>query len=365
MWDNIFAQRPACRKGGSMSKIRFQRIISEARFHNPLRDFAEDRHELEIRKDPLLGDTSVYNPYLKDKAKAFFGDSDPDLIQRLVEESEKTCFFCGEKVEKGTPRFTADFLPEGRLRVGEAILFPNLFSLGMHHPVVCLCKAHFLRLSGFHPDLIADGLTAVQKFLKIVYEKDASAVFAAVTANYLFPAGASLVHPHLQMLVTPAPYTYHGRLLEAQHAYYAENSSAFFSDLVREEMPGPRYVAGKGQWHWIAPFSPLGSNEFMAVHEAGADFGDLTAADINDLSYGISRVLSFYESLGHLSFNYAVYSAREDSSFTGSRCIVKIISRQNLYPNYRNDDYFLQKLLQTELIIIPPEELAPRLRECF
>lgn len=348
-----------------MSKIKFQRIPSEARFHNPLRDFAEERHELEIRKDPLLGDTSVYNPYLKDKAKAFFGDSDPELIRRLVKESEKTCFFCGEKVEKGTPRFTADFLPEGRLKVGEAILFPNLFSLGMHHPVVCLCRAHFLPLSEFHPTLIADGLTAVQKFLKIVYEKDASAVFAAVTANYLFPAGASLVHPHIQMLVTPAPYAYHGRLLTAQHAYYAENRSAFFSDLVSEERNGLRYVAGKGQWHWIAPFSPLGCNEFMAIHETSPDFGDLTAADIGDLSYGIARVLGFYESLGHLSFNYAVYSARVGSSFGGSRLIFKIISRQNLYPNYRNDDYFLQKLLQTELIITPPEELAPRLRDSF
>jgi len=205
----------------------------------------------------------------------------------------------------------------------------------------------------------------VQKFLKIVYEKDASAVFAAVTANYLFPAGASLVHPHLQMLVTPAPYAYHARLLDAQHAYVTENGSPFFSDLIREERAGPRYVAGKGQWHWITPFSPLGNNEFMAVHEAIADFGDLSSADLNDLSYGISRVLSFYGSLGHLSFNYAIYSAKEGRSFAGSRCLIKIISRQNLYPNYRNDDYFLQKLLQTELIITPPEELAPRLREYF
>lgn len=186
-----------------MGKITFEIIESEVRFHNPLKDFAEDIQRLEIRKDPLLGDVSVYNSYLKDKAKAFFGECDPDLIRRLVEESEKTCFFCGEKVEKGTARFTSDFLAEGRLRVGEAILFPNLFSLGTHHPVVCLCKAHFLKLSEFDPVLMTDGLTAAQKFLKIVYERDTSAAFTVVTANYLFPAGASLVHPHLQMIITP------------------------------------------------------------------------------------------------------------------------------------------------------------------
>jgi hypothetical protein len=42
-----------------------------------------------------------------------------------------------------------------------------------------------------------------------------------------------------------------------------------------------------------------------------------------------------------------------------------MISRQNLYPNYRNDDYFLQKLLQTELIINLPEEIAMITRNYF
>jgi galactose-1-phosphate uridylyltransferase len=346
-----------------MGKIIFERFESEARFHNPLADFAEEVHRLEIRRDPLLGDTSVYNPYLKDKAKAFFGENDPDLVSRLVEESKKACFFCGEKVEKSTPRFTSDFLAEGRLKVGEAILFPNLFSLGTHHPVICLCKTHFLRLSGFDQSLLADGLTVAQNFLKIAYKKDTDAIFSAITANYLFPAGASLVHPHLQMIVTPIPYSYHARLLEAEHAYYREHGSPYFIDLIEEERTGPRYIAGKGRWHWIASFSPLGSNELTAIHEASADFADLTAPDLSDLSYGISRVLGFYESLGHLSFNYAIYSAKADRSTAGSRCLFKIISRQNLYPNYRNDDYFLQKLLQTELIITPPEELALRLKE--
>jgi UDPglucose--hexose-1-phosphate uridylyltransferase len=348
-----------------MSKIRFESIASEVRFHNPLRDFAEDLHRLEIRKDPLLGDVSVYNPYLKDKARLFFGESDPELIRRLREESEKTCFFCGEKVEKGTPRFTSDFLAEGRLRVGEAVLFPNLFSLGTHHPVVCLCKAHFLNLSEFHPDLLTDGLTATQKFLKIVYERDHAAAFTAITANYLFPAGASLVHPHLQMIVTPVPYSYHARLLDAGNAYYRKHASPYFIDLIGEEKTGPRYITQRGRWHWLTPFSPMGNNEVMAIHETEADFGSLTLSDLKDLSYGISRVLSFYETLGHLSFNYAVYSVKENLFPKGFRCLIKIISRQNLYPNYRNDDYFLQKLLQSELIITPPEELARQLKGHF
>jgi hypothetical protein len=54
------------------------------------------------------------------------------------------------------------------------------------------------------------------------------------------------------------------------------------------------------------------------------------------------------------------YSVRQPQAGEGHRCVLKIINRQNLYPNYRNDDYFLQKMLQTELIITQPEELAGR-----
>jgi len=47
------------------------------------------------------------------------------------------------------------------------------------------------------------------------------------------------------------------------------------------------------------------------------------------------------------------------------RCVFKIISRQNLYPNYRTDDYFLQKMLQSELIFNLPEDLAEQLRKIW
>jgi hypothetical protein len=63
--------------------------------------------------------------------------------------------------------------------------------------------------------------------------------------------------------------------------------------------------------------------------------------------------------------NVIKYTHRGGSSQKGFRCLLKIISWQNLYPNYRNDDYFLQKLLHSELIINLPEELASGLRPYF
>jgi UDPglucose--hexose-1-phosphate uridylyltransferase len=348
-----------------MGNIQFEKYGSTFRIHNPFNQFAEEEHHVEVRKDPLLGDTSVYNPFLKDKAKAFFGQNDAELVRSLAEETAKNCIFCGDSVRQRTARYTDEVLPGGRREEGEAVLFANLFSLATYHPVIVLSKAHFLRPSEFSSPMLADGFRAAKLFLRDIYQRDATIAFSTVNANYLLPAGASLVHPHLQMLAGAIPYSYHSRLLTASGEYLVQNGTAYFADLIAQErQSGERYIAQQGRWHWIASFSPLGSNEITGIHEEESDLAKLPERDIRDLCDGISKVLALYEGLGHLSFNYSLYSAKGGET-VGCHCLIKIVNRQNLYPNYRNDDYFLQKLLQTELILNLPEDLAAEARKYF
>jgi galactose-1-phosphate uridylyltransferase len=240
-----------------------------------------------------------------------------------------------------------------------------LFSIATYHPVIALSKAHFLKLSEFSSRLLSDGFRAAKLFLRDIYQRDATIAFSTVNANYLPPAGASLVHPHMQMLVGDIPYSYHARLLNASGDYLVKNGTEYFADLIAEEKrAGERYIAQQGGWHWIASFSPTGSNEIMGIHESESDLGKLTERDLRDLCDGISSVLALFESLGHLSFNYSFYSAKGGET-VGFHCMIKIVNRQNLYPNYRNDDYFLQKLLQSELILNLPEDLAEKARKHF
>lgn len=349
-----------------MGSIAFEKISSTFTILNPFNNFVPEDHRVEVRKDPLLGDTSIYNPYLKDKAKAFFGQNDPDLIRKIAEESARSCIFCGDNVVTKTACYPPDIMSGGRIRKGNAVLFSNLFSLGAYHPVIAFCGAHFLKLSEFTPGILADGFEAAQEFLRCVYCRDESALYTTICSNYLLPAGASMVHPHLQMLVTPVAYSYHARMLEACRRYYEKNGSSYYDDLVAEEKKtNERYVVRYNNWHWLSAFSPIGSNEITAIHDNESDFETLPPADLQDLAHGISKVLLLYERLGLLSFNYSLYSVQRSCHDMGRRCVFKIISRQNLYPNYRNDDYFLQKMLQTELIFNLPEELAAQLKKIF
>jgi hypothetical protein len=108
----------------------------------------------------------------------------------------------------------------------------------------------------------------------------------------------------------------------------------------------------------------MGSNEIMAVHDEESDLGRINMRDLRDLSDGIVKVLALYEDLGHLSFNFSLYSAKGGET-VGFRCLFKIVNRQNLYPNYRNDDYFLQKMLRTDLVLNLPEDLAGKAKTHF
>jgi len=74
-------------------------------------------------------------------------------------------------------------------------------------------------------------------------------------------------------------------------------------------------------------------------------------------------VMKGYDSMDISTFNFSVYSGPINTTDDTFRCYIRIISRQNVYENYRTDDYFLQKMLRNELILTSPEVLASTLRE--
>lgn len=53
-------------------KIRFSKHFQKCLFHNPMLGGKLDSQELEIRRDPLSGRQSIFNPGLRDKVAILF-----------------------------------------------------------------------------------------------------------------------------------------------------------------------------------------------------------------------------------------------------------------------------------------------------
>lgn len=347
-------------------KIRFENHVQRSTFHNPLLGNRLDTQQMEIRRDPLTGRQSVLNPSLQDKGPLFYGTSDHALLERLARESEPKCFLCGDRWKEMTPRYPEDLVPGGRIQVGESVLFPNLFPVSQVHAVLRVGSSHYVPLQKFSAPLIHEAFMASSRFVTLLSHARDPVRFLTINGNYLGPAGASILHPHFQVLGSDIPYTHTEELLALGSAYHGQHGSCYWADLAeRERELGARFIARTGGVSWVAAFSPQGTNEVVGVLTEKRDFLEMEDRDWAALAEGFSAVLQGYGSMGISTFNFALYSgplgARDDTF----RCFLRVISRQNVYENYRTDDYFLQKLLRNELILNPPEKLASILRGFF
>jgi galactose-1-phosphate uridylyltransferase len=185
-----------------------------------------------------------------------------------------------------------------------------------------------------------------------------------INANYLPPAGASVVHPHLQVLGSPRPGTHHQLLIEASRDHHSKHGTCYWLDLVDTEWAeGARSIAAVGDSRWLTAFSPVGVNEVNAVWTHREHFLQWTEDDVKAMAEGLSGMLRAYHELGCSTFNFSCFSGALGASTPGFRCMLRLVSRQNLMPHHRTDDYYFQKLLRNEIIVRRPEVLAERFRK--
>jgi galactose-1-phosphate uridylyltransferase len=343
--------------GGFKMAIEFKKKEFQSSFYDPMNDFSERSSSFEIRVDPLTGETSRVVP---ETGIEFQGRED---LSDLIKESEG-CFFCSENVERLTPKFKEDLSERGRIEVGDAVLFPNLFPYGKYSAVCTFSGKHFIPVGKFTPKLMKDALIACRVYAEKVHTIDEEAKYCTVNWNYLSPAGSSLMHPHLQPLIEVCPTSHHKTMMECSRRYYDENGSIYWEDLLnKEEELNNRYIGRTGSVRWITPFSPKGHYEVRGI-TASYDYISLSDEEINDLAEGIIKVLQFYDSEERNSFNLSIYSGElggEEHFLTN----VRLIARSNMQKYYMNDASYLKMLLDETVVSTSPEEISLRIKKFF
>jgi galactose-1-phosphate uridylyltransferase len=148
-------------------------------------------------------------------------------------------------------------------------------------------------------------------------------------------------------------------------AFLAEHGVSYWDALVEQETTaGERFIHSQDGVTWLTPFAPLGGREVIAVVSGRTRVAELDEAQIGVLARGLSRVVTWYEREGLSAFNFTVYGGPSDPE-SGHPVVLRVIARSAFKPDYRTDDYFLQKQLGGELIFSPPEQIASLLRQDF
>lgn len=138
--------------------------------------------------------------------------------------------------------------------------------------------------------------------------------------NHGADAGASLQHPHSQLIATPViPSQVRHRLHEALR-HYDDAGECMFCHMVEREVEDQTRVVLKSE-HFVAmevfaSATPFATHIFPLRHMAS--FGEITAAEITDLARVLRTLLAkIYFGLNNPDLNFAIRSGPSD--YVGAR----------------------------------------------
>src|SRR5947207_7338557 len=243
----------------------------------------------ELRKDPIAGRWVIISTDRSRRPSDFFRE-------RAVIKGAGFCPFCPGNENKTPPeilayrpgengrntpgwnlRVTPNKFPalgiEGDLDRQADGMFDKMSGIGAHE-VVIETPNHMETLATMPVKRVEDVLWAFRDRI-LDLKQDRRFKYILVFKNHGEPAGASLEHPHSQLIATPIIPIMVAEELAGAARYFELKERCVWCDILRQERRGGRRtIVEAGGFVALAPFAPRFPFEtwiLPAVHQAGFD----------------------------------------------------------------------------------------------
>ena len=259
---------------------------------------------MELRHDPLTGEVVLLAPGRAAR---------PHTTAPAAAGDPATCPFCPGHEAQTPPEVArvgrgAPNTPGWRIRV-----FPNLYpavggpdagpgATGAHE-VVVLSPDHHRSLAGLDDTAVVELVEVLQQRARA--HAAAGHAYVQVVVNHRRPAGASIAHPHAQIValdfVPPAVGAALARFATADRLM-EDHDAAVAAD-------GEVLTRG-GAAAWCAPASSVGFEVRLAALRAGRRFADASESEVRDVALALRDALRRHAVvLADPPYNVVVYDA--------------------------------------------------------
>jgi UDPglucose--hexose-1-phosphate uridylyltransferase len=273
----------------------------------------------EIRKDPVFGQWVIIASERGRRPNEF--TLPPEAASTVV------CPFCPGREDQTPPtvcqcsgsdgkwkirvvsnKFPA-LTPEPPPRCSETGPYQSEEGLGIHE-VIIETPVHDLHMDRMdEADLAAVLSTYVERIREL--KKDPRIKYVMIFKNHGRNAGASLSHPHSQLVGMPMVPTRLSQEIEGAAKYMSEKGSCVYCDMAAAELEGGRrLILREGPFVAIAPYASRFSFETWIMPVAHAShFEDIPPADIPALAATLKEVLSrLNSSVEGLAYNLIIHT---------------------------------------------------------
>jgi UDPglucose--hexose-1-phosphate uridylyltransferase len=271
----------------------------------------------EIRKDPVFGRWVIIASERGLRPNEF----------RAGQEAGYACPFCAGHEELTPPEIYSLPGPAGgwRLRVvrnkypaleaGGSVenrrsgIYDKMDGMGFHE-VVIETPEHGRLLEQMPEEAVADVVRTFALRVKEI-KKDARIKYVMIFKNHGRNAGASLLHPHSQIIAMPMAPLRVMQEIDGAADYHRERGTCVFCDIVREESEFKKRVVGENaDFLAVAPYASRFSFETWILPKKHAShFEDLPEAQAASLAQVLKTTLAkLNASLPDLSYNMIVHT---------------------------------------------------------
>src|SRR6266545_833807 len=279
----------------------------------------------ELRKDPVVGRWVIISTER--------GRRPSDFVPEPVRPHLTTCVFCPGSEDKTPPEIVAGRLPgsgpdtpgwsyrvvpnrfpalriEGELEASAEGLFDRMEGIGAHE-VVIETPDHRASLATMPLEAAANVLLAYRERV-VDLKKDGRFQYVLVFKNHGESAGASLEHPHSQLIATPIIPIMVTEELVGSAEYYGRKERCVWCDIIRQERRGRRrLIQDRDGFVVIAPFAPrfpfetwiLPDQHRSAFEDSDVDALRGAAGVLQDFLRRMNRVLN------EPAFNFMLHTA--------------------------------------------------------
>ena len=312
-----------------------------------------DRPMPELREDLVTGRTAIVAPGRSARPHSARRGEDPEHPH--PPRYKETCPFCaGNECE--TPPEVARVGPgDPETRGWHVRAVPNLYpvvggAVRGAHEVVVLSPAHDAALEDLEPA----HARAVWSLLRerCAFHLDAGRVHVTPFVNHGKEAGASLAHPHAQLIGVDFVPLQVARQVER----FATAGRDLVADAIMGARGGPNVVSEGEVLVWCPPASTSAYMVRCAHPEAGPRFDTAAADHIGAISDAVQDVLRrLRATLGWFAYNVVVHTAPR-SAPGGFHWWVDVIPRRSVIAGFE---------LATELYVCTtePSDAAADLRD--
>jgi UDPglucose--hexose-1-phosphate uridylyltransferase len=199
---------------------------------------------------------------------------------------------------------------EGDLSKAAEGLYDRMNGVGAHE-IVIETPDHTRHLSDQPEEQLAKVLRAYRERLRDLM-RDSRFVYVAVFRNYGESAGATLSHPHSQIIAMPMVPSVIEIELRSARDHYSHRERCLFCDVIRQELEtGARIVIENGEFVVFAPYASRSPFElFLAPVSHQHDFTQIGDEAIEGLAKVIRETMQrLRAALNDPPFNFVMHVA--------------------------------------------------------